>query len=150
MKRLRLLWRVIRSTHSDYLIYAFVAFALVVAGLLMLIEPSITSYGDAVWYCFSVVTTIGFGDIVATTLLGRVLSIAVGLLGIIVIGVVIGVVVAYYNEIVKARHAESLEVFADKLEHLPELSHDELVELSDQVKRQRDKMGHPLEQGARR
>lgn len=30
----------------------------------MWIEPEIHNYFDALWYCFSVISTIGFGDIV--------------------------------------------------------------------------------------
>ena len=147
MKRLKLLWRVIRSTHSDYLIYTLVVLIFAFAGILTAIEPGIRTYGDAVWYCFSVVTTIGFGDMAATTFVGRVLSIVLGVFGILVVGLVVGVVVAYYNELIRARHSESLELFAEKLERLPELSREELAEMSVQVKRTRSKAGHPLRAG---
>lgn len=137
VKPLRLLWRVIRATRSDILLMLLLTLIFTFAGLLVLIEPQISSYSDALWYCFSVISTIGFGDIVAQTVLGRALSIVLGLFGILVVGVFVGVVVAYYNEFLRVRQGESFEVFADKLEHLPELSKEELVELSAQVKRMR-------------
>ena len=37
------------------------------------------SFGDALWYSFAVVTTIGFGDVVATTLVGRIITVILGL-----------------------------------------------------------------------
>lgn len=139
VKPLRLLWRVIRATRSDVLIVLLLISILACSGLFVAIEPQMHTYGDALWYCFSLITTIGFGDITAQTMLGRTLSILMGLFGILVIGVFVGVVVAYYNEFLRARQGESLEVFANKLEHLPDLSHEELVELSAQVKRLRAK-----------
>ena len=139
MKALRLLWKVIRATDADRLVMSLLALVLVVAALLVAVEPTITSYGDALWYCFSTITTIGFGDVVATTVVGRVLTIIVGLSGIVAIGLVTGIVVAFYNETIKLRNNESVAEFADKLEHLPELSHDELADLSEQFKRSREK-----------
>ena len=34
-------------------------------------EPGVVSFGDAVWLCFQVVTTIGLGDFTSTTVAGR-------------------------------------------------------------------------------
>lgn len=130
MKRLRLLTRIIRSTHADALLSSLIVLIFGIAGVLAVIEPNIHSYGDALWYCFSVITTIGFGDITATTPVGRILSIVLGLGGILTTGIVVGVVVAYYNEFLRMRQNESLEAFAEKLEHLSDLSPEELEELS--------------------
>lgn len=141
MKRMKLLRRVIRNTHSDSLLVALLVFILAVAWVLLLVEPQMHTYGDALWYCFSVITTIGFGDITAVTLVGRVLSIILGLFGILIIGIVVGVVVAYYNEYLRQRRDESLEVFADRLEHLPDLSPDELVDISKGVRTWREDGG---------
>ncbi|MCR5816973.1 MAG: potassium channel family protein, partial [Ruminococcus sp.] len=35
-------------------------------------ETDINSFGDGLWYCFAIVTTIGFGDITAHTYIGRI------------------------------------------------------------------------------
>ena len=56
------------------------------------------SYGDALWYCFSVVTTIGFGDIVVESILSRILAVILGLYGLIVVAVITSVIVNFYNE----------------------------------------------------
>lgn len=56
------------------------------------------SYGDALWYSFSLVTTIGFGDVVITDPISRVLSVFLGIYGIIVVGVITSILVNFYNE----------------------------------------------------
>ena len=110
-----------------------VFFAVSVA--IWIFEPNITRLFDSIWYCFSVATTIGLGDVLATTLVGRVLSIFLSICSILIIAVVPGVITSYYVESTKLRADESSAKFLDDLEHLPELSKEELVELSEKVKK---------------
>ena len=55
-------------------------------------------FPDALWYTFAVVTTIGFGDFTATTLVGRVLTVILGIYGIVVVAVITSIIVNFYNE----------------------------------------------------
>lgn len=71
----------------------------------------------------------------ATTLVGRVLSIFLSICSILIIAVVPGVITSYYVESTKLRADESSAKFLDDLERLPELSKEELVELSEKVKK---------------
>lgn len=70
----------------------------------------------------------------ATTLVGRVLSIFLSICSILIIAVVPGVITSYYVESTKLRADESSAKFLDDLEHLPELSKEELTKLSEKVK----------------
>ena len=62
-------------------------------------EENITSYSDALWYCFALITTIGFGDVTVETDLGRILSAILGIYGIIVVALITSIIVNFYNEI---------------------------------------------------
>ena len=53
----------------------------------------------------------------------------------LIIAVVPGVITSYYVESTKLRADESSAKFLDDLEHLPQLSKEELVELSEKVKK---------------
>lgn len=110
---------------------AFVACAIVVK----VFDPDIAHFGDALWYCFEAVTTIGFGDVIVTSAVARVCTVILSVMSIFLIAVLTAAVVNYTTEIVKMRRNESVALFLDKLEHLPDLSHDELVEVSEQVKK---------------
>ena len=66
--------------------------------VLFIIEPSIKSYGDGVWYSFVAATTIGFGDICVTTVLGRIVTVVIAIYGIMTAAMIPGVVVTYYTE----------------------------------------------------
>ena len=66
--------------------------------ILMFEEPTMAYYPDALWYCFTVVTTIGFGDFYATTLIGRLVTVVLGIYGIVVVAVITSIIVNFYNE----------------------------------------------------
>ncbi|MCR5651332.1 MAG: potassium channel family protein [Lachnospiraceae bacterium] len=138
MKRLRLLKGVLKRTHTDRLISGFVVFFLIDAFLIMHVEPDITNYRDAVWYCYAVFSTAGFGDFVASTLAGRLLSILLTICTIMIVALVTGVVVAFYNDLVAMKYKASKAEVLDKLEHLETLSKEELTELSETIRRIRE------------
>lgn len=137
MRRIKLLWRILQMTQVDKIISGFVVFTFVMALGLTIVEPGISTYGDGLWYCFSVFTTIGFGDITAVTFIGRSLTAVLGIFSLFVVAMIPGVIVSYFMEISKARAKSSIVEFLDQLEHLPMLSKEELTELSEKVKKNR-------------
>ena len=82
----------------------------------MWIEPEIHNYFDALWYCFSVISTIGFGDI------AKILTILLSFYSIIVFAILTATVVNYFSELQKAKYNDSVLEFMHKLEHLDTLS----------------------------
>ena len=114
---------------NSYLLFFFAD-----ALILWLIEPSIETYGDSLWYCFTVFSTIGFGDIIATTFIGRILTVFLSVLTIFVVAIVTGVVVAFNNDVVSMQYKASKAAALDKLENLDKLSKEELQSLSSQIK----------------
>ena len=135
MKRLRLLKGVLKRTHADRLISGFVVFFLLDAFLIMLVEPGISNYRDAIWYCYAVFSTAGFGDLVAVTVPGRILSILLTVYTILIVALVTGVVVAFYNDVVSMEYKASKAEVLDKLEKLETLSKEELSELSEKIRK---------------
>ena len=133
MCRFPLLCKIIHTTHGEHFSLGYVAVLLLVAFGVWQVEPDITTFSDGLWYCFAVSTTIGFGDIVAVTAVGRILTVILVLYGIFVIVLIPGVVVNYFVEFNKIRYNESLLLFMDQLEHLDTLSKEELREISAKV-----------------
>ncbi|MBC5786604.1 MULTISPECIES: potassium channel family protein [Clostridiaceae] len=137
MRRIRLLWRILKITHADKLLFGFLVYFILTSIMIYLVEPNIQTVGDSLWYCFAASTTIGFGDIVAVTLLGRVLTVILCIYAVLIIALIPGVVVSYFIEFNKIKSKESVVVFLDQLEHLETLSKEELRELSQKVKQRR-------------
>lgn len=135
MKKLRILSAVLKKTKADKIVFGFVIFLLVSALIILLVEPDITRYGDALWYCYAVFSTIGFGDIVATAFITKVLSVLITVYALFAVAVVTGVVVSFYNSCVEQQFKETKSAFLDKLQRLPQLSKEELEEIAEKAKK---------------
>ncbi|BEP13201.1 potassium channel family protein [Acidothermaceae bacterium B102] len=59
-------------------------------------HASIRSFGDGLWWAAGTVTTVGYGDMVPVTLEGRLIAIALMVVGISVLGVVTASVAAWF------------------------------------------------------
>ena len=129
MKKLRILWGILKRTRADHILLGFVLFLLADAAVIRLVEPDIHRYGDALWYCYAVISTAGFGDIVTVTLIGKICSVLLTIYTIFVVAIVTGVVVNFYTQLVEMQQKETLAMFMDKLERLPELSKEEKIRL---------------------
>ena len=113
---------------------AFAALFVLCAILVTLFEPTVNGFGNACWFLFQVVTTIGLGDYTATSIVGRVAAVMLSIYSVFYIALITGAVVSFCSERMHARRNQSVAHFLDQLEHLPDLSHDELVDLSERVK----------------
>ena len=80
-------------------------------------------------------TTIGFGEAVAVTPVGRLLSIILSMYSIGMIAIITSTVVTYHRAKLRTMEEDKLELMMDKLERLPELSSEELKEISESVRR---------------
>ncbi len=134
-KRLRIFRNILVETRVDHILETYIGFVLVSALIIWVTEPGITRFLDALWYCYAVISTAGFGDVVVTTLLPKIISVLVTIYSTIVIALLTGVIVNYYTEILNRRREKTLEALIDKLERLPELPPEELEIIADQVKR---------------
>ena len=134
MKKSNLIIKVLKRTGAIKMLYGFIGLFLAISLLIMIFEPKINTFSDSIWYCFNVMTTIGFGDVTSVTIVGRVLSIILSVYSILIIAVIPGVLTSYYIESIKLRSNESMEKFMNDLEHLPELSKEELSDLSERIK----------------
>lgn len=88
---------ILRKTYSIEILYGLVVLIVATSLILVIMEDNM-SIGDALWYCFAIVTTIGFGDVVATSIVGRVLSVILGIYGIVVVALITSIIVNFYNE----------------------------------------------------
>ena len=98
---LAVLWKIIRNTYAAEIIFGLMLLIITFSFLLYYFEPGIESIKDALWYCFAIVTTIGFGDLTAVTDFGRILSVILGAYGIVVVALITSIIVNLYGEMKK-------------------------------------------------
>lgn len=140
MKKIKLLYRILKISGLITAIKGFVVFLLISTIVIKIFEPEFDTYGNALWYLFASFTTIGYGDFVAITLLGRLLTVIVSLYGILIVAFIPAVIISYLSEFKKAKYDETTMSFLDKLERLPSLSKEELEEISQSIKKRRFKI----------
>lgn len=133
--RFRAIVPVIRAAGLVPWTIAFAVLFVVASFAVAAVEPGVDSIGDAIWLMFQVVTTIGLGDYTCATVIGRVAAIALSVYSVLFLALITGAVVSYCSERMRYRRDASVAHFLDQLEHLPELSKEELTELSEKVKR---------------
>lgn len=134
-RRLKILWNILRHTKADKILFSFLLFVLADAALIWGFEPTITTYRDALWYCYAVISTAGFGDLVVTAFVPKILSILLTVYSMLALAIITGVVVNYYTQMMELKNKDTIVAFLDKLEELPDLSREELVDLSERIKR---------------
>jgi len=67
--------------------------AFIMAGAVIIVATEKVSFGEAVYFSFITGLTVGYGDIVPGTAIGRIISVLLGLVGILFTGVVVAAAV---------------------------------------------------------
>jgi len=133
--KFRVVWLLIQSAGIVQWFGVFVVLFIIASAVVAACEPKIDTFANASWLMFQVVTTIGLGDFTCVSVAGRVAAVVLSLYSVFFIALITGDVVTYCQERMLVRRNESVAHFIDQLEHLPELSHEELIELSDQIRK---------------
>ena len=134
-KSRRLLRSLFRVTGADKVFISYFIFFFICSIVIWIFEPHINKIVDSLWYCFVASTTIGFGDYTAVTLVGRIFTVILSIYSLGVVAIFTGVITSYFMENSKLKANESVRHFIDDLEHLDELSKEELKEISNKVKK---------------
>lgn len=96
--KLRGILNIMRKTYAFEILYGLLILILASAFFFFIMEDSVKTYGDGLWFAFAVVTTIGFGDISVTDPMSRILAVILGMYGIVTVAVLTSIIVNYYNE----------------------------------------------------
>lgn len=108
------------------------AYALVVSGALTLLcsvlildaersnpKANIHSYGDAIWWALTTVSTVGYGDHYPVTALGRLVALVLIIAGVSLFGVVTAAVASYFvQHIAQDSPSDESDSLDDRLRRL--------------------------------
>ncbi|MFF9805683.1 potassium channel family protein [Streptomyces coeruleorubidus] len=87
-------------------------------------DGNIRTLGDAVWWSFTTMTTVGYGDHSPTTGLGRMLAVGLMLSGIALLGVVTANIAAWFiarfekDDVEERRQTEAIRVLTEEVRAL--------------------------------
>jgi voltage-gated potassium channel len=88
-------------------------------------HSQIRSFGEALWWACVTITTVGYGDVVPVTLIGRLVGVALMFCGIGIVGTVAATLSSWFVQTVGERQDREQRVTA---QHIDDLRH-EIIEL---------------------
>jgi hypothetical protein len=132
--QMSILIRSLKLVHFDKILAVYLVFYFIFSLFIWYCDPDIKDLSDALWFTFQTVTTIGYGDIQATSVLGRILTVILAIYSIAIVAIFTGIIAGFYVEVVKAKGNEEVMNFLNTLERLPEMDHDELVRISERAR----------------
>jgi hypothetical protein len=112
--KFKTLLKIVFRTFAFEIILGLLTMMVASALVFSLFEVNIPTFADGLWYSFAVVTTIGFGDYVAVTPIGRVFTVLLGIYGIIVVAVITSIIVNFYNETAGKKDVKELKSIKDE------------------------------------
>lgn len=119
----------IKTNNLHYMIYLVII--VVLGGAVSLSIAENINLGDAIWWSIETVTTVGYGDIIPKTILGRTIASIVMMVGIGFISMFTSTIATYYikKEKEKGKKTYKDSVLSDiknKLDHFEKLSKDDI------------------------
>ncbi|MBU4464564.1 MAG: potassium channel family protein [Actinobacteria bacterium] len=71
-------------------------------------DATITSFGNAIWWAFCTVTTVGYGDYVPVTVVGRVAAVGLMAGGVVLVGLIVATISSWVLERATRGHADAI------------------------------------------
>ena len=111
------LFKIIFRTFALEIILGLLTMMVASALILYHFEASIPTFADGLWFAFETVTTIGYGEYSVTTGIGRVISVFLGIYGIVVVAVITSIIVNFYNETAGKHDSGEIKEIKDEQEN---------------------------------
>jgi voltage-gated potassium channel len=96
--------------------------ALTASVLVRLVDPAIGSWGDALWWAVSTVTTVGYGDVIPETGPGRLIAAGLMLTGLglipLVTSVVVSILVSQASRAAREEEVRELQEILERLDSI--------------------------------
>lgn len=131
------------SFKNNLIYMVILTIAIIVVGAIFISIIEGMSVGDALWWSFVTFTTVGYGDIVLKTTLGRIIAVIMMILGIGFIGITTSTLAAYIfnGKRVKDKDINSqiLQLIKDKVDKFQSLSDNEIDEIAKVLKALKNK-----------
>ena len=104
---------------------------------IVILEPSIESFPDALWWAVVTTTTVGYGDLSPETPIGRILAVVLMMLGIGIIGTLTSSITSFFNKEVIKDHEKQLLDILKTIEEVDTLTKDDIEMINLYIKRKK-------------
>ncbi|MBO0588589.1 potassium channel family protein [Sporosarcina sp. E16_8] len=128
---LKPVYSILKTNGLDKLLMVAVVLLFIIPIPIVLVEPSINTFTDALWWAVVTTTTVGYGDLSPTTPLGRVLAVVLMLVGIGIIGTFTSAITSYFSKKNELSHDKQVLEVIQSIEKIENLTKEdiELIQL---------------------
>ena len=123
---LKPVYSILKTNGLDKLLMVAVVLLFIVPIPIVLIEPSINNFSDALWWAVVTTTTVGYGDISHTTPIGRVLAAVLMLVGIGIIGTFTSAITSYFSKKTELTHDKQILGLIQSIEEIENLTKEDI------------------------
>lgn len=128
---LKPVYSILKTNGLDKLLMVAAVLLFIVPIPIVLVEPSINTFSDALWWAVVTTTTVGYGDISPATPIGRVLAVVLMLVGIGIIGTFTSAITSYFSKENEITHEKQILGVIQSIEEIEKLTKEdiELIQL---------------------
>ncbi|MGL5353451.1 MAG: potassium channel family protein, partial [Clostridium sp.] len=125
--------KIISSIKISPFVYILILTTLIIvisAVVISLLEG--ISFGDSLWWCFVTFTTVGYGDVLLKTAIGKIVAVILMIVGIGFIGITTSTIAIYIingGKKKKSLQGEIIQVVKYKLDNFNELSEKDIEDI---------------------
>ena len=119
--------RALKLVHFDKILGMYLVIYFITSLLIWAFDDDIENLSDALWFTFASVTTIGYGDLVAYSVVARVLTVLLTIYSMAVVAIFTGIIAGFFVSLVKSESHAVAREFLTELKRLPEMDLEELV-----------------------
>lgn len=121
-----------QKTYLDTIIATAIIFIVIVTILVWMVDPNIADFKTSLWYIISSMTSTGYGDVVPSTVSGKLVGIVAMIGGIVIFALVTAVISSLYISKINRTQHNDLESKIEDLTNEVEKLNKKIDELSEQ------------------
>lgn len=103
---------------------------------LYMFDPSMNSLFDSLWFVVSTLTTVGYGDIMPDSMIGKVISLVLLIGGVLIFSAITAAMASYFNKKLLNEGSDELKAIKEKLDS----NEKELQELKEEISKLNKKL----------
>ena len=120
----------LKKTYLDKAIACSIIFVILITILVWFVDTGISDFGTAIWYTFASMTSTGYGDVVPTTISGRIVGIVAMVGGILIFSLMTAIISSAYVSRLNRENRQDMESKIDDLTRNVEELNRKIDELS--------------------
>ncbi|EIM07205.1 potassium channel subunit [Planococcus antarcticus DSM 14505] len=119
-------YKLLRTNGLDKVLIVAMVLLFLIPIPIVLLEPSINTFGDALWWAVVTTTTVGYGDISPETPIGRVLAVVLMLVGIGIIGTLTSAITSFFSNKNDLNHDKKILGVIQSIEEIENLTKEDI------------------------